>query len=61
MKKEKTRQEIALSFLAFLPSIFKAKHSFLLISLPIPILFITFAEWMSDFRVGLHKTLWVKT
>ena len=30
-------------------SIFKAKYSFLLISLPIPILFITFAMWMSDF------------
>ena len=48
-----------LNFLSF-PSFFMAKYSFLFISLPIPILFVTFAEWMSDFRVGLHKTLWVK-
>lgn len=48
-----------LIFHAF-PSFFKAKCSFPLFSLPIPILFVTFAEWMPYFWVGLHKTLWVK-
>lgn len=56
----KTEREICSVFFSFSSSIFKAKYSFLLISLPIPILFITFAVWMPDFRVGLHKTLWVK-